>query len=234
MASLLGGRAAAEPAPLDLHAQAPRQRARANRVIFMHMAGGPSQFELFDEKPELTKRDGEPCPDAFIDGQRFAFIKGRPKLLAPRVIFSRHGDCGACFSNLLPNLASCADELTIVRSLTTDQFNHAPAQLLMQTGSQLLGSASLGAWAAYGLGSVNRDLPAFIVLLSGGRAPDAGKSIWGSGFLPGVFQGTQCRSEGVPILFVDDPPGMDRSVRRRSLDALGDLNRMHAAAWGSP
>ena len=129
---------------------------------------------------------------------------------------------------LLPHLAGIADDLTIVRSMTTEQFNHAPAQLLMHTGSQLLGHASLGSWATYGLGTLNQDLPGFVVLVSGGKSPDAGKSVWGSGYLPGVYQGVQCRSSGDPILFVANPPGMSREVRRRSLDALGDLNRMQA------
>src|SRR5262249_11128567 len=155
-------------------------------------------------------------------GQRFAFIKGRPKLLGTMYDFAQYGQSGARFSSLLPNLATCADELTIVRSMSTEQFNHAPAQLLMHTGNQVLGYASLGSWVTYGLGTLKPDLPGFVVLCSGGHSPDAGKSVWGSGFLPGVYQGMQCRSSGDPVLFVDDPPGMSREVRRRSLDALAD------------
>ena len=198
------------------------------------MAGGPSQLELFDYKPELAKRDGQPCPGEYLKGQRFAFIKGHPKLLGTMYQFAQHGESGAWFSSLLPHLASIADDLTIVRSMTTEQFNHAPAQLLMHTGNQLLGHASMGAWACYGLGTLNQDLPGFVVLVSGGHSPDAGKSVWGSGYLPGVYQGMQCRSSGDPILFVGNPPGMSRQVRRDSLDALADLNRLQADEFGSP
>jgi hypothetical protein len=149
--------------------------------------------------------------------------------------FAQYGKSGAWFSTLLPHLSQIADDLTIVRSMTTEQFNHAPAQLLMHTGSQLSGTgASLGAWATYGLGTLNQDLPGFIVLVSGGNSPDGGKSMWGSAYLPGVYQGVQCRTSGDPILFVDNPPGMSRDVRRHSLDALADLNRAHAADFGSP
>ena len=179
------------------------------------MAGGPSHLELFDYKPELVKRDGQLCPDEYFKGQRFAFIKGHPKLLGTLYQFAQYGQSGAWFSSLLPHLASIADDLTIVRSMTTEQFNHAPAQLLMHTGSQLLGHASLGAWATYGLGTLNHDLPGFMVLVSGDKSPDAGKSVWGSGYLPGVYQGVQCRSAGDPILFVDNPAGMSRERASR-------------------
>lgn len=215
-------------------AKPPRLAPRAKQVIFLHMAGGPSQLELFECKPELSKRDGQYCPKEFLAGQRFAFIKGRPKLLGTMYEFAQYGQSGAWFSSLLPNLATCADELTIVRSMSTEQFNHAPAQLLMHTGNQVLGYASLGSWVTYGLGTLNQDLPGFVVLCSGGHSPDAGKSVWGSGFLPGVYQGMQCRSSGDPVLFVDDPPGMSREVRRRSLDALADLNHLQAEEFGSP
>jgi hypothetical protein len=237
LAMLLGESLAGKPAaPTNpLANRPPRFPAKAKQVIFLHMAGAPSQLELFDYKPELVKRDGQNCPEDLFKGQRFAFIKGQPKLLGTMYEFAQYGNSGAWFSCLLPNLASIADDLTIVRSMTTDQFNHAPAQLLMHTGSQLLGSgASLGSWACYGLGTLNQDLPGFIVLVSGGHAPDGGKSMWGSSYLPGVYQGVQCRSAGDPILFVDDPPGMSRAVRRRSLDALADLNRKQAEEFGSP
>jgi hypothetical protein len=236
LASLMGQLAAAAPAaPADpLAERAPKLKARAKRVIFMHMAGGPSHLELFDYKPELVKRDGQLCPDEYFKNERFAFIKGHPKLLGTPCQFAQYGQSGGWFSSLLPHLSSIADDLTIVRSMSTDQFNHAPAQLLMHTGSQLLGHASLGAWATYGLGTMNRDLPGFIVMVSGDKSPDAGKSVWGSGYLPGVFQGVQCRSAGDPILFVDNPAGMTRGIRRESLDALADLNRIHVDEFGSP
>jgi hypothetical protein len=212
----------------------PHFAAKAKHVIFLHMAGGPSQLELFDYKPELAKRDGQLCPDEFFKGERFAFIKGHPKLLGTMYEFAQRGEGGAWFSSLLPQLASIADELTMVRSMTTEQFNHAPAQLLMHTGSQILGQASLGSWATYGLGTLNQDLPGFVVLVSGGHSPDGGKSMWGNAYLPGVYQGVQCRSAGDPILFVDNPPGMSREVRRRSLDALAELNHIQAREFGSP
>src|SRR6478672_654257 len=213
----------------------PKLPARAKQVIFLHMAGGPSHLELFDYKPELVQRNGQACPDEFLKGQRFAFIKGVPKLLGTMYSFAQYGQNGAWFSTLLPHLAHIADDLTIVRSMTTEQFNHAPAQLLMHTGSQLSGGgASLGAWATYGLGTLNQDLPGFMVLVSGGNSPDGGKSMWGNAYLPGVYQGVQCRTSGDPILFVDNPRGMSREVRRRSLDALADLNRTQMGEFGSP
>jgi len=243
LAMLLGERAGASPPPtgaLDdptrnpLASRPPHFAPKAKQVIFLHMAGGPSHLELFDYKPELVKRDGQLCPEQFFKGERFAFIKGHPKLLGTMYEFAQRGQSGAWFSCLLPQLASIADDLTIVRSMTTEQFNHAPAQLMMHTGSQILGQASLGAWATYGLGTLNQDLPGFMVLVSGGNSPDAGKSVWGNAYLPGIYQGVQCRSAGDPILYVDDPPGMSREVRRRSLDALADLNSMQAREFGSP
>jgi hypothetical protein len=241
LAMLLGERSAAslrvQPggSPANpLASRTPHFAANAKQVIFLHMAGGPSQLELFDYKPELAKRDGQLCPDEFFKGERFAFIKGHPKLLGTMYEFAQRGESGAWFSCLLPHLASIADDLTVVRSMTTEQFNHAPAQLLMHTGSQILGQASFGSWATYGLGTLNQDLPGFVVLVSGGNSPDGGKSLWGNAYLPGVYQGVQCRSAGDPILFVDNPAGMSREVRRRSLDALADLNAIQAREFGSP
>ncbi len=220
--------------PSGMAPQPAKTAPRAKQVIFLHMAGGPSQLEMFDHKPELDQRNGEPCPEEFFKGQRFAFIKGHPKLLGNIYRFSRHGESGIYFSELLPHLASIADDLTFVRSMTTEQFNHAPAQLLMHTGSQLLGNPAIGAWACYGLGTLNQNLPGFVALVSGGNSPDAGKSIWGNGFLPGIFQGTQCRCSGDPILYVQNPTGMDRQIRRDTIDAINDLNRFHADEFHSP
>lgn len=232
LASLMGTQSRA--ALSKLINRPPQLPATTKRVIFLHMAGGPSHLELFDYKPELVQRNGQLCPDEYFKGQRFAFIKGHPKLLGTMFQFAQFGQSGGWFSSLLPHLSSIADDLTIVRSMSTEQFNHAPAQLLMHTGSQLLGHASLGSWATYGLGTMNQDLPGFMVLVSGGKSPDAGKSVWGSGYLPGVYQGVQCRSSGDPILFVENPAGMSRTVRRDSLDALADLNRIQADDFGSP
>ncbi len=206
--------------------KAPHYEPKAKSVIYLHMAGGPSQLELFDPKPELQKHSGTDCPQHLLEGKRFAFIKGVPQLLGTPYRFQQAGQSGTWISELLPRFAGVADEAAIVRSMTTEQFNHAPAQLLLHTGNARLGSASMGAWATYGLGSENRDLPGFVVLVSGNKTPSAGKSLWGSGFLPSVYQGVQCRTQGEPVLFLGNPEGMSRSLRRKTLDALGDLNRL--------
>ena len=212
----------------------PHFPAKAKRVIYLHMAGSPSQLELFDYKPELLKLDGKDCPQSFLAGKQFAFIQGVPKMLASQYPFQQHGRSGQWISDRLPFLAGHADDLCIVKSMYTDQFNHGPAQLLMHTGSQSPGNASFGSWATYGLGSENDNLPGFVVLTSGGKNPDAGKSVWGAGYLPSVYQGVQCRSAGEPVLFLHDPPGIDRSQRRRSLDALAEINALTAAQVGDP
>ncbi|HET7698665.1 MAG TPA: DUF1501 domain-containing protein [Vicinamibacterales bacterium] len=209
--------------------------ARAKRVIYLFMAGAPSQIDLFDHKPALQRHDGNPLPDEFLPkGERFAFIKGTPKLLGSPYRFARHGASGAEISELLPYTAKVADDIAIVRSLHTTQFNHAPGQIFMNTGSQVIGRPSLGAWLTYGLGSESRDLPGFIVLLSGENAPDGGKSCWGSGFLPTVHQGVEFRSKGDPVLFVSNPAGVDSAARRASLDLVRDLNQAHRADVGDP
>lgn len=212
----------------------PHHPPSAKSVIYLHMAGGPSQLELFDPKPELQKHDGADCPQHLLEGKRFAFIKGVPQLLGTPYKFARAGQSGTWISELLPHLAKVADETAIIRSMTTQEFNHAPAQLLLHTGSARLGSASMGAWATYGLGSENQDLPAFVVLVSGNKTPSAGKSLWGSGFLPTVYQGVQCRTQGDPVLFLTNPEGMSRNLRRKTLDALRDLNRLEQRRSGDP
>lgn len=227
--------AAQEPSAANpLAPRRPHFTPKARRVIYLHMAGAPSQLELFENKPALRKYDGQPCPQELLEGKRFAFIQGVPQMLAGQYEFRRHGESGLWLSELLPHLATVADELTVIRSMTTDQFNHAPAQLLMHTGNQRLGYASIGAWATYGLGTENQNLPGFVVLVSGGKTPDAGKSVWGSGFLPAVYQGVQCRSEGEPVLYLNDPPGIDRELRRKTLDAISDLNRLQHEQFGDP
>jgi hypothetical protein len=203
----------------------PHFPAKAKSVIYIHCCGSPSQLELFDYKPELEKLDGKPCPPSFLEGKKFAFIRGVPDMLASVGKFSQHGQSGAWLSDYWQHLPEVADEISFLKAMYTDQFNHAPAQLLMQTGSARLGRPSLGAWATYGLGSENSNLPGFMVLTSGGNTPDAGKSIWGSGFLPSVFQGVQCRSEGDPVLFLSDPKGIDRDLRKKAIDALNEVNR---------
>jgi hypothetical protein len=178
--------------------------------------------------------DGQPCPDSFLKGERFAFIRGVPSLLGPQAEFAQHGRSGAWISERLPELARVADEVAFVKTMQTDQFNHAPAQLFLQTGSAEPGRPSLGSWAAYGLGSESADLPAFIVLVSGGKNPDAGASIWGPGFLPGVFQGVQCRTAGAPILYAENPPGVSRELRRATLDTIRTINQERWQESGDP
>lgn len=217
-----------------LASQPPQFFGKAKSVIYMHMAGAPSQLELFDYKPELMKLHGQDCPPSLLEGKRFAFIRGVPKMLGPQAAFKQHGESGAWISENLPHLATVADEVSFLKAVTTDQFNHAPAQLMMHTGSARLGRPSIGSWVTYGLGSDNQNLPGFVVLTSGGRFPDAGKSVWGSGFLPSVYQGVQCRSEGDPVLFVKDPKGMDRDLRRASIDAINELNRIKYEEYKDP
>ena len=216
---------------------APRQshfKPRAKRAIYLHMAGAPSHLDMFDYKPKLVDMNGKDCPESLFKKDRFAFIKGVPKLLGTPHKFAQHGQCGMELSNLLPHLATIADDITLVKSMHTDQFNHAPAQLFLHTGAPRQGRPGMGAWLTYGLGSETQDLPGFVVLVSGGKAPDGGASLWGSGFLPTAYQGVQCRSQGEPVLYVSDPPGMDRETRRRSLDALKDLNELQLAQVGDP
>src|SRR5436309_516917 len=212
----------------------PHFAAKAEHVIYLHMAGAPSTLDLFDYKPKLQELTGKPCPEEYIRGQQFAFIKGKPKLLGTPHKFGRFGKSGQEMSNILPHLQTVADELCIVRSMHTDQFNHAPAQLFVHTGSPRLGRPGMGAWLSYGLGTENRNLPSFVVLVSGTAAPDGGASLWGSAFLPTIHQGVQLRSQGDPVLFLSNPRGMGPQQRRRSLDTLRALNELQFDAIGDP
>lgn len=204
----------------------PHFKPKAKNVIFLFMAGAPSQIDLFDPKPTLVKHNGEPISDEIVKGERFAFIKGKPKLLGSPFKFEQVGKSGQWVSEALPRFREIADDVAVIRSVHTEQFNHAPAQIFMNTGFQIPGRPSMGAWLTYGLGSENRDLPGFVVLLSGENAPDGGKACYASGFLPSVYQGVELRSQGEPVLFVKDPDGVSREVRRDTLDALRDLNQM--------
>lgn len=208
--------------------------AKVKRVIHLHMVGAPSQLELFDYKPDLKALDGKECPESFLEGKRFAFINGRPRMLGPQYPFKQHGQSGAWVSDRMPELAKQVDDLCFIKTMQTDQFNHGPAQLMVHTGSAQMGSPSVGSWVTWGLGSENADLPGFIVLLSGGRQPRVGKALWNSGFLPSVYQGVQCRSKGDPVLNVSNPEGVTRERRRRVLDALQDLNRESYETFGDP
>ena len=212
----------------------PHFAARARRVIYLHLTGSPPHLDLFDYKPELVKRDGQDCPDAFLKGKRFAFTSGTPKLLGTRRTFTQHGQGGVWLSDAIPHLQTVADELCVIRSMTTDQFNHAPAELLVYTGSPRPGRPSIGAWVTYGLGTENQNLPGFVVLISSGVQPNGGRNSFGSGFLPSVYQGVQCRSKGDPVLYASDPAGLDRDVRRMSLDTLRELNEIQARELGHP
>ena len=227
-------RAHADQPKNPLAPRKPHHAPKAKAVIYLHMAGSPSQLDLFDPKPELVKFNGQPCPKEYLEGKRFAFIRGVPNMLGSPFKFAKHGQSGAELSELWKHLPEVVDDIAIVKSCVTDQFNHAPAQLHLQTGTSQLGGAAMGSWATYGLGTANQNLPGFVVLTSGGKSPDAGKSVWGSGFLPGVYQGVQCRSPGDPVLFLSDPPGLDRNGRRQTLDALAKLNQMQAEALGDP
>ena len=209
--------------------------AKAKSVIYLHMAGSPSQLEMFEHKPALKKLHYTDCPQEYLEGERFAFIKGTPKMLGPQFETKQHGETGQWVSELLPQFSRVVDDVCVIRSLHTEQFNHAPAQLFMHTGNSLLGSPSMGSWVTYGLGSENKDIPGFVVLASGGKTPSAGKSLWGAGFLPTVYQGVQCRTDGGdPILFLSDPDGLGRKARRQTLDALNDLNRRRYETVGDP
>ncbi len=217
-------------------AQAARQphfRPRAKNVIFLHMVGAPSQLELFDHKPTLAEYDGQPCPKHLIEGQRFAFLRGHPSLLGPRFKFAHHGQSGLELSELLPHLAAVADDIAVVKTLHTEQINHGPAQLMFHTGFGRFGRPSVGSWVSYGLGSESSDLPAYVVMITG-KVAGAGSALWGSGFLPSVYQGVEFRSQGESVLFLSNPPGVTRDDRRRLLDGVQALNREQLADVGDP
>lgn len=204
--------------------RAPHFAPKAKNVIFLFMAGAPSQLDLFDPKPTLVKYNGQDCPEELLKGERFAFIRGTPKLMASPYKFEQVGQSGQWVSELLPHFRDIADDVAVIRTMTTDQFNHAPAQIYMNTGFQIPGRPSMGSWLTYGLGSENHDLPGFVVLISGENNPDGGKACWHSGFLPTVYQGVEFRSQGDPVLYVSNPDGVPSEVRRDTLDALRDLN----------
>jgi len=187
-------------------------------VIYLHLTGSPPHLDLYDYKPTLVKLDGQPAPDEFIKGKRFAFTTGTPSLLGTRREFAQYAKGRLAFGRD-PHLHEVADEMCVIKSMTTDQFNHAPAELLLLTGSPRAGRPSMGSWATYGLGSENENLPGFVVLISSGVKPNGGNSSFGSGFLPSIYQGVQCRSKGIRFIRLD-PPGMAREVRRDTLDAL--------------
>jgi hypothetical protein len=232
LASLLGETASAAPDPVA--PKKPHFPAKAKSVIFLFMAGAPSHLELFDNKPELAKYDGKLPPADLIKGYRAAFINPSSTFLGPKFKFARHGKSGAELSELLPHLAKVVDDVAIVKSMVTDAFNHAPAQIFMNTGSQQFGRPCLGSWATYGLGSESKDLPGFVVFSSGSKGPSGGQSNWGSGFLPSVYNGVLFRSAGDPVLFLSNPAGIDARTQRDSLDVLKRLNEKRLGVTGDP
>ncbi len=238
MASLLNGSQSAASASINvsnpLLPRQPHAPPKAKRVIYLHLTGSPPHLDLYDYKPELVKRNGQECPAEFFDGKRFAFTSTKPKLLGTPRTFRQYGESGMWMSDALPHLQGVADELCMIRSMHTDEFNHAPAELLLYTGSPRPGRPSLGSWVTYGLGSESQNLPGFVVLISSGVQPNGGKNSFDSGFLSSVFAGVQCRSKGDPVLYASNPAGMDRSLRRRSLDTLSRLNQLQADQLGHP
>jgi Protein of unknown function (DUF1501) len=233
---LLGGNApAGSTAPTGpLVPKSPHFNPRAKSVIYLFMAGGPSQLELFDHKPELAKWRGKLPPPGLLQDYRAAFISPSATLLEPKFSFGTHGASGAEISELLPHLAGVADDIAIVKSMHTDAFNHAPAQIFMNTGSQQFGRPSMGAWATYGLGSESQDLPAYVVFSTGTKGTSGGSSNWGCGFLPSVYQGVPFRNTGDPVLHLSNPPGFDMQTQRDSLQAIQRLNEVRLRLVGDP
>jgi hypothetical protein len=224
---------ASNTAPATPRTVLPHFAPRAKHVIFLFMAGGPSQLDLFDHKPALSKYEGQPVPDEVLKGAELPFIERDASLMASPFAFARHGQSGATLSELLPHLARVVDDVALVKSVHTDAFNHAPAQIFLSTGHLQLGRPSMGAWINYGLGSESTDLPAFVVLNSAGGL-SGGAACWGNGFLPSVYQGVQFRSQGDAILFVSNPPGHDRRLQRESIDVINQLNQQHEQLVGDP
>ena len=217
-----------------LASRLPHYAARAKSVIFLFMAGGPSQFELFDPKPKLQELDGQIIPQSFVENKRFAFLKKDAKLLGTRRKFAQHGQSGQTISDLLPHLTTIADEIAVIRSMKTDVFNHGPAKFFMNTGHERFGRPAMGAWVTYGIGSESNDLPGFVVLQSGPRGPRGGSPNWGSGFLPTTYQGVPFRTQGAPILDLSTPAGIDRGQQREFVTAVNDFNRLRLGDTGDP
>jgi uncharacterized protein DUF1501 len=234
LSQLLGTHAsAAEAVPNPMAPRPPLLPGKAKNVIHLFMAGAPSQLDLFDYKPELAKLEGQPLPPSVIGGQRYAFIRPDAAVMGPRFKFAKHGRCGAELSTLLPHLAEIVDDLCIVKSVYTDQFNHAPAQIFFNTGFQQPGRPSIGSWVTYGLGSESRDLPAFVVM-STGAGISGGAANWSSGFLPTVYSGVRFRNQGDPILDVSSPDGVDPSAQRDTIELVQKMNARRLGVIGDP
>jgi uncharacterized protein (DUF1501 family) len=231
--STLSGKAEVKT-PDALAPKKPHFAAKAKRVIYLHMSGSPPHLDLFSFKPELVKRTGQDVPESFLKGKRFAFTSGVPKLLGTPRTFKQYGPGGVWMSDALPNLQKVAGDITVIKSMKTEEFNHAPAELMLFTGHNRQGRPGMGSWVTYGLGSESQNLPGFVVLISSGVQPSGGANLWSSGFLPSVHQGVQCRSKGDPVLYVSDPPGITRDLRQDTIEAIRDLNQMQAAELGHP
>jgi hypothetical protein len=230
LAGLLSERLSAQNTPDYILQAAPK----AKNIIYLQQCGGPPHVDLFDFKPELEKHDGEPTPESLTKGQRFAFISGATTLQKSPFSFQKYGQSGAMLSELLPHLAGVVDDVAFVKSMYTTQFNHGPAQIFQVTGRQIPGRPSFGAWVSYGIGSACKDLPAFVVMLSGSNNPDGGSTCWSSGFLPTSYQGVALQKTGDPVNFVSNPAGLTAETRRNSLDLIEQLNRQHLAAMQDP
>lgn len=235
LGQLLGQTGYAAPAAYNpLASKKPHFAPRAKRVIYLFMAGAPSHLELFDYKPELAKWDGKLPPAELLKGYHTAFINPNSTLLGPKFKFAKHGQCGAELSELLPNMAEVVDDIAIVKSMHTDAFNHAPAQIFMNTGSQQFGRPSIGSWVTYGLGTESQELPAFVVFSTGTKGTSGGSSNWGAGFLPSVYQGTLFRNVGDPVMYLSNPAGVDDQLQRDSLDTIKRLNQKRFDVVGDP
>src|ERR1051325_2193298 len=232
LANLLADSGYASTDPLS--PKSPPLAAKAKHVIFLFMAGAPSHLEMFDHKPQLAKFDGTLPPADLLKGYRTAFINPNSKLLGPKFKFARYGQAGTEVSELLPHTARIVDDITVVKSMVTDAFNHAPGQLMMNTGSMIFGRPSFGAWTVYGLGTESQDLPAFVAFSTGAKGPSGGNSCWGSGFLPTVYQGVQFRNVGDPALYLSNPRGVDDALQRDSIDSINKLNKMQLERTGDP
>ena len=234
LASLLGEARGAAPA---IHPQAPKVPplpAKAKNVIFLFMGGAPSHIDLFDNKPVLREMDGKNPPAELLKGYRSAFIRPENKLLGSKFPFKHYGQSGMEMAEILPHIGSRADDIALIRSMHTDAFNHAPAQILMATGSQQFGRPSLGSWVSYGLGSENANLPSFVVMSSGFKGPSGGNANWSSGFLPTVHDGVTFNSTGDPVLYLSNPKGITREAQRRTIDAVNFLNHKRYESIGDP
>jgi len=234
LAQSLFGKSVAPSQTNPLSPKAAHIPAKAKRVIYLFMAGAPSHLDLFDYKPELAKWNGKLPPADLLKGYRAAFINPSSKLLGPKFTFKKYGKSGAELSELLPKLAEVADDIAIVKSMHTDAFNHAPAQIFMNTGSQQFGRPSFGAWTTYGLGSESQNLPSYVVFSSGSKGTSGGSSNWGCGFLPSLYQGVLFRNQGEPILYLSNPKGVDAEMQRDSLDSIKSLNQKHLDVVGDP